>query len=643
MPIHIKWEAEITKLRRDLHTLQKEHTTLQEKLRGVATEAKKGSREQEAMGRAAKRVYREIETPAERYNRKLAELRQLLLAGKLTVEQYGRAARRAHDEADAASERGGRGTAGWISRLAGVAAGYLSIQAAIQAVTREMESQDELRRQSRELAKELGDVQRETLVMLGPVPQKEREDFVKRMEALASELKPEGGLRTIYATMATALSAGGGKVPEAVAATREAARIAPQSAEAMTMISQALLHLGKATGTQDARENMGFLLGVAQQAAVTNMRDIAQYMSRGIIGVANIGGTAQEAGAIVAAITQAAPDPHGRIASTAAIGFAQQLDQYFAAKREELEAVAKRERGERLTRLEREAVDKMLAAESAGGYLRVEAAKMSPLQMIEYMRAHPEIRAEFMAGFSTEKITTAPIEQILGVTGRGDVGYRYLQQALPMMVKGEEAAKLYEQMLRGIDSIFDQGVSKIVRHQEETRDVLRALTPGGRQRVLEAPFTREELMKDLAAAGVGQWRRFWVGAAYVAGTTLGREQRDAYRLGIREATEGTTGLRGLILGGAGPWVTGEDAQVLRRRTEETMRMSEQLEELIQATREQTSILGGVLGISGAGVQVGTSGAGGNPGAMFGQPPIRQPVISPGVHRDLAAETSFSTN
>ncbi|MHC4176234.1 MAG: phage tail tape measure protein [Planctomycetota bacterium] len=102
MPIKIKWESEITKIRKDLHTLQKENVKLTEKLRGVTKESTKGARGHQELARAAKRVYREIETPAQRYNRKMEELNRLLKAGAIDQRAYGQAAKRARTQADAA-------------------------------------------------------------------------------------------------------------------------------------------------------------------------------------------------------------------------------------------------------------------------------------------------------------------------------------------------------------------------------------------------------------------------------------------------------------------------------------------------------------------------------------------------------------
>jgi hypothetical protein len=635
MPIKIKWEAEITKIRKDLHTLQKENVKLREKLRGVATEAKKGARGQEALGRAAKRVYREIETPAERYNKKIKELRRLLLAGKIGVKEYGRAAKMAHERAEDASRRAQTGTSMWLSRVTSVATGYLSVQTAIQSTMRAMEDLDEQRRRSKELSKDLGTIQRETLLMLGTVPQQERVAFVKRMEILAGELKPVGGLRTIYATMAGALSASQGDVERSVRATRQAGRVAPHSAEAMKLVAEALLDLGKATKSSDARANLGFLLGAAQQARMTSMRDIATHMAPGIIGVQARGGTAQQAGAIVSAITQAMPDPHGRMASTAAISLVQQLDKYFATKRSEIAAVAKREAQGvgALTRVEREAAERVRKAEEAGGYLRVEAPKMTPLEMIRFMRERPEARAEFATTLTTEKKAAAAVEQLLGVAGRGEAAYEFLKEALPKMVKGQEAVGLLEDMLKGIDNIFEQKLSDMVRTNEDLKDQLRAMTPAGRRRAVEGLFTRQEMLDQMDAAGVGWWRKTMAGTRYVLGQWLtDRSARDQFSQGMQEALGGAEGMRPLITGGGAPWVSGEDARLLRESMQNQEKTAEQLEVLIQATENQTDAIR-----QGQGMQPNGAPLVPNPWGF----PI--PPETFGRPKDETAETAFSTN
>jgi len=72
----------------------------------VAASAKLVGKEQQEMGRAAKRVLRDIQTPQERYNTKLKELGQLLKARKIDQDQYARAVGVAKQKLDAAGRAG---------------------------------------------------------------------------------------------------------------------------------------------------------------------------------------------------------------------------------------------------------------------------------------------------------------------------------------------------------------------------------------------------------------------------------------------------------------------------------------------------------------------------------------------------------
>ncbi len=87
----------------------------------------KQKRDQEQLGASAKRVIDSLLTPQERYNQKLVELNRLLAAGALNQQQYARAADAAKKELDNSGKATGRLT----SSLTGLAAGWLSVGAAV--------------------------------------------------------------------------------------------------------------------------------------------------------------------------------------------------------------------------------------------------------------------------------------------------------------------------------------------------------------------------------------------------------------------------------------------------------------------------------------------------------------------------------
>jgi hypothetical protein len=99
------------------------------------------SKDQEEMGRAAQRVMREIETPQERYNAKLAELNKLLEAGKLTQDQFGRAAKQAGDELEGVGKKGTEAFgAKAVGDLKSYITGMVSLHAAIDLAKRGLEA-----------------------------------------------------------------------------------------------------------------------------------------------------------------------------------------------------------------------------------------------------------------------------------------------------------------------------------------------------------------------------------------------------------------------------------------------------------------------------------------------------------------------
>lgn len=318
---------------------------------------------------------------------------------------------------------------------------YVSLQAAIQAVTAATRDKEEMERKANETTLTIADAQIKALRNLGNVSSEERAKFVGDMKKLADDTKV--GLQPLYLAASSGLSASGGNVQATMRAVGAAARIAPESPEELEAISGALLHMGKATGTQDAMQNLGFLLGVGQQAAVTETGKIASNLAPAVIGVTGYGGTASEAGAIVAALTQGMADPEGRKSGTAAIALAKQLEKA--------------------------------------------AGQGSPLANIRYMQTHPEERAAFVEAASFEGKAQIPVEQLLGVEGRGDVSRRFMDEALTKIPIGKEAAAVAEGMIAGIREPFEQQVAGGARSGATAREQL-AMTPEGRLASLRGNF-----------------------------------------------------------------------------------------------------------------------------------------------------------
>jgi len=248
-----------------------------------------------------------------------------------------------------------------------------------------------------------------------------------------------------------------------------------------------LLHLSKATKTSDAKANLGFLLGLGQQAAVTSMEKISTNLTPGVIGVTGYGGTAQEAGAIVAGLTQGMADPEGRKAATASINLAKQLDAYFQ--------------------------ENNLVTEQTD----------STIEQIRYMQQDATARAKFLGKASFETKAQVPVEQLLGVAERGDATRRFVDLALPKMVAGAQAAAIADDMIDGIRQPLEQRIAESTRKREAGRETLEAGTVGGKTAAVQAAYDWPKLSEDLKSAGVGIARGLQARAEYYARRHLMRE------------------------------------------------------------------------------------------------------------------------
>jgi hypothetical protein len=132
----------------------------------------------------------------------------------------------------------------------------------------------------------------------------------------------------INAGLAEALSASGGKVDPSLAAVEVAARFLADRPDEIGEAAGALLGISKVTGTTDARVNLGLLTRIGELGRVVNPKLQAENIAPALVGAAQFGGTASGAGALFAALSNAAEDKEGRRTGTALIQLARQLDDF---------------------------------------------------------------------------------------------------------------------------------------------------------------------------------------------------------------------------------------------------------------------------------------------------------------------------
>jgi len=471
----------------------------------ATTEAAKAQRELE---REAAKVKQATLTPTEQYNQKLARLKQLLDANKLTQAEYRRAVQQTtveHEKALAAGEASFGATA--VGKLATFAAGYLTVNAAIQTVVASLREQEETEARIAGKTQTIAEAQAGALRNLGPATPEKQAEFISATERIAREAKPAGGLKTVYQAMGTGFASFGPDIEAVSKAVTQAAKIAPESAEEISAITAAILHLGKATKSSNAEENLGFMLAVGQQAAVTTTRAVAENITPGVIGVTGYGGTAAESGALVSAITQGMADTEGRFSSTAAIAMAQQLAEFLP---ETATYKYKEEQGKTVRVVDRAATGLKTTTER-----------------IEYLRQHPQVREEFLAGASFEKKAQVPVEQLLGVEGRGTVAYDYFKEARKAIPTGKAAAGVAQSMASQISAPFEQRVAAAIRGQQASTE---SLEQANKKAAMGGAVTwggEGGVQQGLAATGAGWIEQQWAGAIYGAKRLFGATSQEA--------------------------------------------------------------------------------------------------------------------
>ena len=465
---------------------------------------KKAGDSSEELGKTLRDTYDGAKGPQKGYTDRLRKSDELVDKAKEGTAKY-------RDELDKTGQSQKKAFgASTLDNLGKMALGYIGISQAIRLVTSAIADKQEMEQRSLDFTLSVADAQIQALRNLGAVSDEERGDFLSRMRTLSAETEPAGGLTTILLAASSGLSSSFGNVDATEDAIRAAVGIAPESAAEIEGLTKALLNLGKATGTLDAEENLGFLLGVSGQSAVTSPKLVAQNLVPAIIGVTGKGGTAQEAGAIVAALTQGMADDLGAISGTAAISLAGQLRDFLPE-----EDSFKFNKGVR--------------------ELDVEGTGLAgALERIRFLQENPLAREEFLSKASFEQKAGTPIEQLLA--GGDTTTAQALESALQNIPKAEDSAAIARDMIRGVNMPFEQRVAGGVRAQESTVEALEG-TESGKRRAAEGLFSREALLEQLAAANMGFMDRTFRGIDHLVATQFATNKTVFERIVNQEIKE----------------------------------------------------------------------------------------------------------
>lgn len=481
--------ADYSQARRELEKLQKDLVKTKERLGDIAKESRKTNKEHLELARAAKKVYEETRTPQERYNRKLQELGRLLQAGKVDQETYGRAVRRAKEELDAAGKSGQKAFgAGALSDLAKMAAGYLTINSAIQLITASMRDKAEMERKSFEANRSFAEIQAGAIAMAGDLTAKQTEEFVAQVDALTARAKPIGGKQTAYQVLETTLSAAG-EQGLAFRAAEVGMALGRKSPEEATALAGGLLDIAQVTGeTEDMMKNAGFLIASTTQARVTTLKGMAEYGAVAAKAVQTRGGTAGESMAMFTALTKAMQDPEGRRAKTAAISLSEALAEYLP--KEDLKEWKK------IKGKEKEVTTR------AGTGLGTSRERL------EFLWANPEARRRFEAEYvdKMEKGAIGGVKALLAgpkaAAEQDAMVAKAYQQAIREIPPVEKAAPYAQRKIEAMGVPFAQ---KMAAGEQAIRSGIEQLateTEAGRKASVAGLYSKENLNQLMQMSGV---------------------------------------------------------------------------------------------------------------------------------------------
>jgi hypothetical protein len=365
-----------------LHDIEQQRMALERKkqaVKDVTAEFRAEEREQKKLAALAEQIARQNESAQDRYVRKVNEARAALKGHKDETALLAKEEARLRQELEATEEQ--FDSTFDVTKLAGVAAGFLSAQQAAKLITDELRAQQELidKRTATQLT--VGGSRNVLLRnLIGNEP------LIGSTLAEAKQIANLTGVSEIAINqgLAQTISATGANVPLSIDLTRTAAQFLKDQPAAIGTFAGTLADLTRVTGSQDPMVQLGLLAKVGQLSRVADPKAQAENIAPALIGTMAFGGDATSSGALFAALTGGSADKMGATTGTALIGLAQQLEAFALGKD------AWKDLGGNMT----------LAPQSFGG-------------RIGLLQQNPEWARKFLDHSSFEKKLEGPIRQLL--------------------------------------------------------------------------------------------------------------------------------------------------------------------------------------------------------------------------------------
>ncbi len=293
-------------------------------LGSAAGEAKK-------LEQAARRIVDQNLSQQERYNQKLEVMAKAVKAGSLSMEDAQRTAAKMRQKLDEAGDSSRKMFGeNALSSLKSYVLGMASVGTAVSVVRNEIElmrAEAERVTQAQLGAGASRAYLKRNIAVLG-------HDQAVKYEARAERLAAELSLPQTYVdtALAQAFSASGGDVEDSFAQARVAGRFLKTAPGEIGAFAGSLGDIAKATGDRDALRNLGFLLKVGAFSRVADAQQQAKNIPAALGSAKTFGATAEQGGALFAALSIAASDYEGDVTKTATITANESLRNFFDAK-----------------------------------------------------------------------------------------------------------------------------------------------------------------------------------------------------------------------------------------------------------------------------------------------------------------------
>jgi len=506
----------------------------------VAKSSRDAAKEEEALGRAARRVFDETRTPQEQYNARMEKLNALVKAGVTDQETFRRAAGRAGDELKGAGGAGveafGSKAVGMVKEFAGALGIGFGLAGAIQLVKQEWQAVVDVQNRALEATTTNAAAQRKFRAAAGFESNEEAKQFDEQIEKMAGATGVQG--KELYLDAAKAFAVRHGQSKEtAMQAVGTAAELFPADADKRQEFTQAILGVTQATGMKQ-RQAAGWLMASAQRSGIAPP-DIAPL----------INALPGEDPRQVMALAQAVGASMGMDPTRAVLGLAQGLAKGVPAQtnadvqreKEELkaaEAAAEKSHQEYEDRVKERRINEAVYKQGPGqrqSYAlrdlreeKEERARMGGLkagfearrealatkkrkqagdtteERLAYVQAHPELLDEIIEGMALRgpKAKTA-VRQLL--SGQGAT-YDLFRQAQAAGISPTDSAAALDKQLGIMGQGGNQLVVDFTRRWAQVRDSLEESgSAANTTRAIKAAIRKDltPLLEDLGESAFG--------------------------------------------------------------------------------------------------------------------------------------------